>query len=87
MKSAGRLEAKYLKNRRRYIYTAMDNVKEVEWHWSAPDVIAFQELWEAGISIKDIAAYFKQSELSVFLLSLDRLSKDKITPREGWNIW
>lgn len=82
-----KLEQNHLTHKRKYIYTALENVEEVEWYWSVKEILAFQELWKADISVRDIAACMKRTEMSVLLLSLDRIAKGKIKPREGWQIW
>ena len=86
-KTIAKLEANYLINNRRYVYTALEDAEDVDWHWSLEEVSVFQELWKSEISMKDIAAYMKRSELSILIIALDRLAKGKIKPRKGWQIW
>ena len=82
-----KLEQNHLTHKRKYIYTAMENVEDIDWYWDVKEILAFQELWNAEISVKDIAAYLKRTEMSVLLLSLDRMAKGKIKPRQGWSLW
>jgi len=82
-----KLEQNHLTRKRKYIYTALENVEDADWYWDVKEILDFQELWNAEISVKDIAAYLKRTEMSVLLLSLDRMAKGKIKPRQGWSLW
>ncbi len=86
-RNKAKLEQKHLTHKRKYIYTALENVEDADWYWSVKEILTFQELWNAEISVKDIAAYLKRTEMSVLLLSLDRMAKGKIEPRQGWSLW
>jgi hypothetical protein len=81
------IERSHMKHKRKYIYTSLENVPDTDWYWSVNEILTFQELWEADISLRDMAAYLKRTEMSVLLLSLDRMAKGKIAPRDGWSIW
>lgn len=80
------LESNYMSEKRLNIYTSLEDIEEIQWHWSMEEINVFESLWNQGKGLVDIADYFKHTELSILLLSLDRLAKGKITKRSNWKI-
>ncbi|MDQ0414197.1 hypothetical protein [Mesobacillus stamsii] len=80
------LESNYMSEERLNIYTSLEDIEEIRWHWSMEEINVFESLWKQGKGLVDIAAYFNHTELSILLLSLDRLAKGEITRRSEWKI-
>ena len=70
----------YLKNSRNKVYVAMEGANFI---WSAQEARDFRELWRNGISLTDIAAYFKRTHEEVTILVMDQALKGFVEPREG----
>jgi hypothetical protein len=81
-----KMERYYLRHKRPVIYTALENIEDTEWFWSRKEIRKFDRLWNQDMPIRDIAKELRRTEMAVFLLSLDRLFKEKIKPR-NWKIW
>ena len=58
-----------------------------EWIWTVGEIHQFDDLWKAGMPIKDMAEYFNKHESTILVVWLDRYIQGKLEPREGWNIW
>lgn len=79
---------KYFKlKRRNVVYTALEGIDGAEWFWSIPELEEFDWMWNKDKPLKEIARELQRSEVAILLLSLDRIAKKKIKPREGWRIW
>lgn len=81
-----KMEQYYLRHRRSVIHTSLEDIEDTEWFWSPSEIRKFDELWDADMPIRDMAKELRRSEISIFLLSLDRLYKGQIKPR-NWKIW
>lgn len=77
---AGSLERDYMKHKRRYIYTALE---ELDFHWDIQDVWAFQEMWERGWDCGQIAERLGRTQEEVAVLVIDRANKGEISIRPG----
>lgn len=77
------IERRYMKQERNYIYTALE---ELDFTWSMDEVLEFEEMWNQGVSLVDIAEYFGRTHEEVAVLVMDRALKGKIKPRES-GIW
>lgn len=82
----GHMENYYLRLRRSYIYTTFEEVEDADWYWSPKEIQMFDELWFDDVPIKAMAKELRRSEVAVFFLSLDRIQRGKIKPR-NWSIW
>lgn len=74
------LEQDYMKKKRRYIYTALE---DLDFHWDIQDVWAFQEMWEKGWDCSEIAAHLGRRPEEVAALVVDRAMSGQIGPRPG----
>lgn len=83
----GWMEYTLLQHKRNSIYIALEEVEDTDFFWSSKEVKKFDGLWEEEMPITEIAKELRRSEIAVFLLSLDRIHREKIKPRMGWNIW
>jgi hypothetical protein len=86
-KNIGMMEQYYLRNKRSSIYIALEEVEDADFYWSPLEINRFDELWKKDTSIVEIAKEMKRSEIAVFLLSLDRVFRNKVKPRTGWKFW
>jgi hypothetical protein len=82
----GKIESHYLRFRRNYIYTALEEVDGADFFWSRDEVKEFEFWWKKDKPITEIAEEMERTETAVLLLALDRLSKERIKPR-NWRIW
>jgi len=57
--------------------------EEMNFHWSAAEVMRFRHFWNTGESVTDIAEHFKRDPDEVGLLIIDQAKKDLIKPRKG----
>lgn len=80
----GFLESHHMRKKNRSIYTALE---EENYHWSVKDVREFDEMYEAAMTLNEIAEYFERTPLEILILALDRIHRGKIDMREGWKIW
>jgi hypothetical protein len=85
-KAIGKIEALYLRNQRRNIYTSLEDVEDIDFFWSRTEIHEFDFWWEKDKPLTEIAEEMERSETAVFLLALDRLAKGTIKPR-NWKIW
>jgi hypothetical protein len=85
-KAIGKIEAFYLRNQRRNIYTALEEVEDIDFFWSRDEINEFDFWWKKDKPLTEIAEELERSETAIFLLALDRLAKGKINPR-NWKIW
>jgi hypothetical protein len=86
-RNIGRMEEYYLRNKRSEIYIALEEVEDVDFYWSPNEIIRFDEGWEKDTPIVEMAKELRRSEIAVLFLSLDRVFRGKIKPRDGWKIW
>lgn len=84
--TAGKIESYYLKLKRNSIYTSLEDIQDTEWFWSPSEIKEFDWFWKQEKPIQEIAKELGRSEVAVFLLALDRMYKERITPRD-WRIW
>jgi hypothetical protein len=82
-----KMENYYLRNKRNMIYIALEDVEDTDFFWSSREIRKFDNLWKEKMSLKEIAKDMHRSEISVLLLSFDRILRGLIEPREGWKIW
>lgn len=80
------MENYYLRNRRNIIYTSLEEIEDTDWFWCPSEIEKFDNLWNEGKPIKEMARELNRSEIAVFLQSLDRIYRGKIKPRD-WRIW
>jgi hypothetical protein len=86
-KAIGKIEALYLRNQRRNIYTALEEVEDIDFFWSRTEIHEFDFWWKQDKPLTEIAEEMERTETAVLLLALDRVMKGKIKPRNGWKIW
>lgn len=79
-------EQYYMRNTRKNIYVALEDLGDDEWLWDEVEIKFFKKLWREGLRLCDIASKLKRTETAVLLLSLDQLAKGFIRPREEWQI-
>lgn len=79
-KEKKKLENLYMKNKRNNVYIALE---ELNFHWDRGQVEEFDQCWNDGYSIIELADYFKRTQEEIGLLIIDRSLKDKIKPRKG----
>jgi phenylpyruvate tautomerase PptA (4-oxalocrotonate tautomerase family) len=82
-----KMENYYLRKQRNMIYIALEDVEDTDFFWSRKEIRKFDLLWEENMPIAEIAKEMHRTEISVLLLSFDRLLKGNIEPRERWHIW
>lgn len=63
---------------RRKLYIALE---EVDYNWCVDEVKIFEKMWNAGVSLEDISAYFDRDPVEIVLLIIDRAGQGKIKPR------
>jgi hypothetical protein len=85
-KAIAQLEKRHLKDERNNLYIAFEELEDVDFYWSEKEVKMFDKLWKRKEPISDIANALNRDEISVFLLSLDRIFQRKIKARD-WRIW
>jgi hypothetical protein len=86
-KAIGKIEAFYLRNQRRHIYTALEEVDDADFFWGRTEINEFDFWWKKDKPLTEIADEMERTETAVLLLALDRVMKGKIQPRDGWKIW
>jgi hypothetical protein len=86
-RNIGRMEEYYLRDRRNFIYIALEEVEDADFYWSPSEIERFDNMWKKKFPIVEIAKELRRSEIAVFLLSLDRVFRGKIKPRKGWSFW
>lgn len=86
-RAIGRMEQYYFQNKRNNIYIALEEVEDTNFYWSPKEIVRFDKLWEEDTPITEIATEMRRSEISVFILSLDRIFREKVKPRKNWNFW
>ena len=79
-RAVGHIETKFLKNKNRNVYIALE---EVNFLWSAKHVKEFDEMWNMGFPMEEIAEYFERPEIEVVLLIMSRDMDKKIGARKG----
>jgi len=60
--------------------------EEMDFYWSESEVIKFEQLWNRGECIFEIAKHLKRDPDEVALLVIDRSRARAIEPRKG-GIW
>jgi hypothetical protein len=85
-RNIGRMEEYYFKNKRNNIYIALEEVEDMDFYWSPNEIKKFDTWWEKDTPLAEIATKMKRSELAVFFLSLDRVFRGKVKPR-NWKFW
>lgn len=80
MMSAVALERDYMKEKKRAIYIALE---ELDFMWDQEDVKAFETMWELGWDCGRIAKELGRDPDEVALLVIDRARAGKIEPRKG----
>lgn len=68
------------------IYIPLEDLGN-EWNWTVGEIYQFDELWEMGVALKDMAVTFNKQESTMVIVAIDRLINGKIKPRKGWNLW
>ncbi|MGF6951893.1 phenylpyruvate tautomerase PptA (4-oxalocrotonate tautomerase family) [Neobacillus sp. B4I6] len=86
-KAIGKIEAFYLRNQRRSIYIALEEVEDADFFWGRTEIKEFDFWWKKDTPLTKIAYEMERTETAVLLLALDRVMKGKIKPRDGWRIW
>jgi hypothetical protein len=85
--TATKMENYYLRNKRNMIYIALEEVDDTDFFWAPSEINKFDYLWKKTTPLTSIAKEMHRSEMSVFLLAFDRISRGFIKPRKGWRIW
>ncbi|WP_410896350.1 hypothetical protein [Neobacillus sp. 204] len=78
---------RYQAVRRQKLYIALEDIPDTDFFWDDKEVVMFDILWHRDLPISEIAEILGKTELSVLFLSMDRIIKEKISPRKGWNLW
>lgn len=86
-RAVGRMEKYYFKNIRNHIYLALEEVEDTDFYWSPSEIEKFDVMWKKDTSLHEISKEMRRTEISVFLLSIDRVFRKKVKPRSGWNFW
>lgn len=73
--------------KRNKIYVALEDVRDMDFIWDMKEVFEFEKMWRRKVPLREIAAELNTTEVSVFLLALDRLQRGYIKPRNGWRVW
>jgi hypothetical protein len=66
---------------------ALEDVEDTNFFWSQEEIQRFDEMWFEDMPMTDIAKEMRRTELSVFLLAVDRMFQGKNKPRKGWKFW
>lgn len=69
------------------MYIALEDVDDCDFLWFEDEIAEFEMLWNQDLPIADMAAKFERSEISILIMSFDRLLNGAIKPRQGWTIW
>lgn len=56
--------------------------EEMNFMWTNEEVKAMTEMWDAGISVVDMANYFKRTPEETLLLIIDRNKKGRLKTRK-----
>lgn len=80
MMSAAAIERDYLQEKRRAIYTALE---ELDFTWDWDDVTAFDRMWALGWDCGRIAKELGRDPDEIALLVIDRARAGKIQRRPG----
>jgi hypothetical protein len=75
--AAKSIETRFLIHQRNNIYIPLED-EEFDWFWDLEDVLEFDELYQQGKSIQEIAEYFGRTHEEVAILVIDRALKNKI---------
>lgn len=77
-----------MKEREGHLYKAPFTQKElyialedVNLDWRQKEAVDFDRLFNSGKDLKEIAKYFKRTELETLILYIDRLQKKKVQAR------
>ena len=62
------------------IYIACE---DMDFVWKKHQVVLFEEMWNRGMPLKDIAKMLRRSVDEVFVLALDRARAGAIQKRKG----
>ena len=57
--------------------------EDMDFVWKDHQVVLFEEMWNRGMHIKDIAKLLRREVDEVFVLALDRARAGAIKKREG----
>jgi hypothetical protein len=57
--------------------------EDMDFVWKEHQVVLFEEMWNRGMHIKDIAKMLRRPVDEVFILALDRARAGAIAKREG----
>ncbi|WP_144561608.1 helix-turn-helix domain containing protein [Bacillus mycoides] len=68
----------FMKESRLKIYIALE---EANFIWDERDVIRFREMWDAGMSLPDMAKGLRRHQAEVALLVIDQADKYQIEHR------
>lgn len=71
---------------KQFVYIALEDVRDSDFFWSLDEIQRFDELWFEDMPMVEIAYEMRRTELSVFLLAIDRVYSGRITPRE-WKLF
>lgn len=80
--AAYNMEKKYLKSQKRAVYIPLEDV-EIDWFWDHNQVMIFDELWNIGVPLSDIAEELDKTFLEALLMMADRAERKFIKPRKG----
>jgi hypothetical protein len=78
---------RYQAVRRQKLYIALEDIPDTDFFWDEKEIVTFDILWHRELPIPEIAEILGKTELSILFLSLDRILKEKVSPRKGWNLW
>ena len=81
------LEKRHMKNKSSSVYLALEHAP-IDWKWNPKEVGWFDDMWKEGHSVPYIAEQLGRPPMDVFMLSLDRIYKNKIYKRRGgfWGV-
>lgn len=55
---------------------------DLNFDWLETEIVRFEEMWRAGVSVKQIAKVLQRDPDEVVILAMDRARKGKIAPRK-----
>lgn len=65
------IEQKYLSHKRNDIYIMLED-EEINWYWDDAEVLEFDQMFNEGAQISELAAHFGRPTFEVALLIMDR---------------
>jgi len=58
-------------------------LEDIDFTWTAEQIALFREMWQAGVSLSDMAEKFDRDVDEVVLLAMHEARQKRIFPRAG----